>query len=282
MFKNFNPNALGFHASFHETIDLANLGGFEGIDLNIPEIMDLLKRSSVSDIKNLLGELRLGGWALPVDFRGSEEKYERDLKSLPALAETADKIGCYRAFTWITPFSDNLPFEENFELHVRRLKRVAEILEDYGCLLGLEFVAPKTLRIGHKYEFICTMDGALSLCNAIGTENVGLLLDSWHWYTSHGTLEQIRGLKGGQIVYVHINDAPQGIPIDEQRDNVRRLPGETGVIDIVGFLRALMEIRYDGPVTPEPFDERLRSLPIREAVKKSGEAVNKVWSLLGL
>jgi hypothetical protein len=82
MFKNFNPNALGFHASFHETIDLANLGGFEGIDLNIPEIMDLLKRRSVSDIKNLLGELRLGGWALPVDFRGSEKKYERD-RELP-------------------------------------------------------------------------------------------------------------------------------------------------------------------------------------------------------
>jgi sugar phosphate isomerase/epimerase len=58
--------------------------------------------------------------------------------------------------------------------------------------------------------------------------------------------------------------------------------GETGVIDIVGFLRALMEIGYDGHVTPEPFDERLRSLPIREAVKKAGEAVNKVWSLLGL
>lgn len=126
------------------------------------------------------------------------------------------------------------------------------------------------------------MDGVLKLCDAIGTENVGLLLDSWHWYTSHGTVEQIRGLRSRQIIYVHINDAPQGIPVDEQRDNVRRLPGETGVIDIVGFLRALREVGYDGPVTPEPFDGRLRSLPIQEAVRKSGEAVSRVWSLSGL
>ncbi|MBS7635354.1 sugar phosphate isomerase/epimerase [Candidatus Bathyarchaeota archaeon] len=282
MFKNLNPNALGFQASFHETIDLANLGGFEGMDINILEARSLLKESSVMDIKSLMGGLRLGGWALPVDFRGGEEKYEGDLKNLPILAKIADEIGCYRAFTWIVPFSDSLPFNENFEFHVRRLKPIAEILEDYGCLLGLEFVAPKTLRVGHKYEFICTMDGMLKLCDAIGTENAGLLLDSWHWYTSHGTVEQIRGLRSRQIVYVHINDAPQGIPVDEQRDNVRRLPGETGVIDIVGFLRALRDVGYDGPITPEPFDERLRSLPIREAVRKSGEAVRRVWSLSGL
>lgn len=144
MFKNLNPNALGFQASFPEAIDLANLGGFEGIDINILEIRSLIKKSSVMDIKGLLGDLRLGGWALPVDFRGGKEKCEGDLKNLPILAEIADEIGCYRAFTWIIPFSDILPFSGNFEFHISRLRPIAEILEDYGCHLGLEFVAPKT------------------------------------------------------------------------------------------------------------------------------------------
>jgi sugar phosphate isomerase/epimerase len=34
------------------------------------------------------------------------------------------------------------------------------------------------------------------------------------------------------------------------------LPMETGVIDLVGFMRALWEMGYDGPVMPEPFSQR--------------------------
>ncbi|MDH5794553.1 MAG: TIM barrel protein, partial [Candidatus Bathyarchaeota archaeon] len=99
----------------------------------------------------------------------------------------------------------------------------------------------------------------------------------WHWYTSHGTLDQIGRLKGRDVVYVHVNDAPPGIPIDEQIDNVRRLPGETGVIDIVGFLKTLKQIGYDGPITPEPFEKRLKELPIKGAVRKAGKALDNVW-----
>jgi len=65
-------------------------------------------------------------------------------------------------------------------------------------------------------------------------------------------------------------------------DLVRRLPGETGVIDIVGFLKALKEIGYDGPVTPEPFDKSLKEMPKDEAVRKVGKAMDKVWQSAGL
>jgi len=146
-----------------------------------------------------------------------------------------------------------------------------------NCWLGLEFLGPKTIRQGHKYEFIHTLDGMLELCEAIGTGNVGLLLDSWHWYTSYGTLEDITKLKPEQVVYVHINDAPDGVPIDEQIDSIRRLPGETGVIDLVGFLRALKQIGYDGPVTPEPFSDKVRGLAPEEAASLTMRYLDEVW-----
>ncbi len=279
MFKNLNLGALGLKASFFTSAELAYLGGFEGIDLNVQEMIDLLERKSEAEINSLLEEkgLRWGGWALPMRFEGNEESFQRSLRSLPRIAEKASKLGCLRAYTWITPFSDELTFEENFSLHVKRIGAAAEVLEEYNCVLGLEFVAPKTLRLNHKYEFIHDMEGILDLREAVGADNVGILLDSWHWYTSHGTIDQILRLKGSDVIYVHINDAPAGIPIDEQVDNIRCLPGETGVIDITGFLKALKRIGYDGPVTPEPFDKRLREMPIRNAVLKVGEAVNKVW-----
>ena len=283
MFKNLNPGALGFRVPFLETVELAKAGSFQGIDLNPFEMKRILETKSIDQVKRFVKEkdLRWGGWGLPVNLSVDEKTFRESLKGLPSLAETARELGCLRLFTYIISFSNELPFEENFSFHASRLGSVAEILDHHKCALGLEFLGPKTLRINHKHEFIHDMDGMLRLCDAIETKNVGLLLDSWHWYTSHGTLDQIGRLKRTDVVYVHVNDAPVGIPIDEQIDDVRRLPGETGVIDIVGFLKTLKQIGYDGPITPEPFEKKLRELPIEEAVRKVGKALDNVWRAAG-
>ena len=254
------------------------------MEINIVEIEDILKSKQIDEVEHLVEEngLKLGGWGLPVNFRGDLEKYRADLEKLTRYAQIAEEIGCRRVFTWILPSSDEMPFKENFEFHIERLRPIAEILEDHGCCFGLEFVGPKTSRINHKYEFIYTMDGILRLCNEIGTGNLGLLLDSWHWYTTYGTTGQLKKLKSEQVVYVHINDAPSGIPVEEQIDNVRCLPGETGAIDLVGFLRTLREIGYDGPVTPEPFSRKLKEMPVVEAVKLTGKSLDRVWEEAGI
>jgi sugar phosphate isomerase/epimerase len=112
--------------------------------------------------------------------------------------------------------------------------------------------------------------------------NVGLLLDCWHWYTSHGTLEELHTLRPEQVVYVHVNDAPSGIPVDEQLDHVRALPGETGVIDIAGFLGVLQSIGYDGPVVPEPFKKELNALPSDDArLEMVGAAMDAIFRKAG-
>lgn len=281
---NLSPGAIGVRASLSEAIDLAQKTGFQGIDLNIREVAEMVEKTSVEHVTSLFKEtgVRPGGWGLPVNWRGDEDTYKADLETLPALAGVGARIGCTRVPTWVLSFSDERPLEENIDWHVKRFRPIAEILKDHGCRLGLEFLGPKTIRNGHSYEFIHTMGGMLDLCSIIGTGNVGLLLDAWHWYTSHGTLEELHGIKAENVVYVHINDAPSGIPIDEQIDNVRELPGATGVIDLVGFLRALQGIGYDGPVTPEPFNKRIGEMTAPEAAKTTYEALAEVWQKAGL
>ena len=114
----------------------------------------------------------------------------------------------------------------------------------------------------------------MELANAIGTGNVGVLLDAWHLYTSGGTVEDLDRISAQDVVVVHANDAPPGIPRDEQIDNVRALPMETGVIDLSAFMQKLDQMGYDGPVTPEPFSKRLNDLastdPLR-AVRTAAE-----------
>lgn len=179
-------------------------------------------------------------------------------------------------------WSDERPFEQEFEFRVSRFKPFAQVLADEGCRCGIEFHGPKHMREGHKYEFVHDVKGTLELCKAIGTGTMGLLLDAFHWYTSYGTLEELRTLSETDVICVHLNDAPAGRPVDEQHDLVRCLPGETGVIDLVGFLQALDEIGYTGPVTPEPFRQDLREMPSEEASQITGEAMKSIWAKAGL
>ena len=203
-------------------------------------------------------------------------------KLYPGWRGIAQTLGCERTATWIMPSSDELEFQANFDFHVARLQPAAEILKDYGIRLGLEFVGPKTMRATRRYEFIYTLTGMLELGQAIGTDNVGLLLDAYHHYTSHGSLDEVRQLTNREVVIVHVNDAPAGVPVDEQLDNVRALPGETGVLDMTDFLHALQDIGYDGPVTPEPFSERLRALSPAAAAQEAGQAMRRIWQAAGL
>jgi sugar phosphate isomerase/epimerase len=235
-------------------------------------------------VKKLFADARIrpAAFGLPVDWRTSEENWRRDLEKLPRLGKAAASVGIDRCATWVMPCSNERAMDENRTFHVERFKPIADVLAQHRIRLGLEFIGPRTLRESQKYPFIHTMGEMLALGRDIAP-NVGILLDCWHWYTSRGTLEEIRALKPEQVVYVHVNDAPRGVEIDQQIDNVRDLPGATGVIDIAGFLRALEEIGYDGPVTPEPFKKELANLPSdEERLKTVGAAMDDIFAKAGL
>ncbi|MDA0710543.1 MAG: TIM barrel protein [bacterium] len=218
---------------------------------------------------------------MPVNWNGPEDTYREGLKNLAALAGAASQVGSWRCAQWIPCASETLKFRENFRFHIQRLKPIAQILRDNGCSLGLEFIGPQTLRIDKPYGFIYTMNGMLALSEALGP-NVGLLLDAWHWYTQLGTLSDLLALTPADVIHVHVNDAPAGVAITDQIDNKRALPSETGVIDLVGFLKAMKEIGYEGPVSPEPFSQRVRELPAEQAIAETIAGLNKAWSAAGL
>ena len=284
MFRNLSPGAVGISGSLTDIIELARKTGFEGIDVPIGEVATLVEDKSPDHVKGLFAEagLEMGGWGLPVDFRKEEDKFQDGLKGLPRLAQAAAAVGATRVPTWVMPWSEDLPFEDNFAQHARRLRACAEVLKDHGCRLGLEFVGPKTSRDGHRYPFVHNMDQMLSLVAEIGTGNVGLLLDCWHWYTAHHTPADLAKLTNEDVVYVHVNDAPAGVDVDAQVDNVRAMPGATGVIDIASFLTALDTMGYDGPITAEPFSKELRDMPDPQAAKAVLESLDTIWRVAGL
>lgn len=285
MYATLNTGAIGVTADGpREAIAAARLGGFKGVELRAPQIADLIDEIGVEATRRLFEEagVRPAVWGLGLDWRGDEATWRQGLEGLRRSARAMAAIGCVRAIQVIFPGDDEREFDANWQFHVARLAPAAAVLAEHGCSLGLEFIGPKTLRDTRRYPFVHTLDKALELGAAFGP-NVGLLLDCWHWYTAHDTLDTLHALRSEQIVHVHINDAPLDIPIDEQIDNRRALPGETGVIDIVGFLRALQAIGYDGPVTAEPFKQELRDLPNdAERLALVRESISLVFNQAGV
>ncbi len=282
-YKNLGQGHIGVKANQEQALEYAVKYSFDSITPSLGEF----ENKSALQIRQWLQTMkdrgiRYGTSGLPVDYRRDEDRFRGHLGRLGKQAGILKQLGVKRMATWITPGHNELTYLQNFAQHKRRLGEVAKVLKDHDIRLGLEFVGPRTSRARNRFPFICTQHGMMELADAIGTGNVGLLLDSWHWYTSHGTVQELLGLSAADVVHVHVNDAPAGIDVDQQMDNRRKLPVTTGVIDLKGFINALVKIGYDGPVECEPFDQELRNAEDGAALQKTIEPLNRLWDLIAL
>ncbi len=261
-------------------IGWASQFGFEAIEPSAP----FLGKLSDLELQAYLGEMKSkhlvwGAAGLPTDFRGSDESFEQSMKSLPEFARALQRAGVTRVATWLTPGHKSLTYMANFRQHARRLREAARVLGDHGLRLGLEYVGPKTAWSASRFPFIHTMAEMKDLVAEIGRDNVGFLLDCWHWYTAQETEADLLSLKASDVVLCHLNDAPAGIPVGQQVDNRRGLPCSTGVIDVKAFLGAMIRIGYDGPVVCEPFSQELRQMPPEQALAAVAAAMKKAVAL---
>lgn len=267
MHRSLNPSMVNLQTTIFETMGFASRYGFGAIEADPCPAVEEFGISRVLDEMGKNGVV-LSSFVFPVVFQRQQEEFHRSFAGLEKAARCARALGCRRTGTYVFSWGDELDFAENFRLHVKRLRACAEVLREYDISLGLEFLGPKTLRVNHKYEFIHTIDGMLELCDAIGTGNVGVMLDAYHCYTSHMAMDGFAGLlkNESQIVIAHVNDAPKGKEIDLLPDTKRFLPEEGGAIDLKTFLKTLCGLGYTGPVLVEPFSEKLAALDSPEQI----------------
>jgi len=280
-YKNLAPGHIGVKANQRQALDYAVQYAFGGIAPSEGEF----ENKSAAEIREWVGlmkekGIRYGTAGLPVEFRRDDAQFQKDLAQLPKRAKLMKQLGVTRVATWILPGHNELTYLQHFKLLETRFRATAKVLQDNDLRLGLEFVGPRTSRERFRFPFACTQLDMMELVEAVGTGNVGLLLDSWHWYTSHGTVEELSRLSNKDIVHVHVNDAPAGVAVDEQMDNRRKLPVTTGVIDLKGFMNTLVKIGYDGPVECEPFDQELRKMDQAAILQTTAASLGRLWDLI--
>lgn len=256
------PGSIGVSVkSQGELCELAAKHGFESVE----PLGEELSRMSADQLKKTLEDLTSKQlvWAaagLSVNFRKDDAAFRGELAKLPTIAAGLQRAGATRVGTWLSSSHDHLTYLANFKVHADRLREIAKILKDHGIRLGLEYVGTPSVLVKGRYPFLHTLAETRELIAEIGTGNVGIVLDTWHWWTAGDTVEDLLSLTNEHIVSVDLNDAPQGLEKRDLIDTSRELPAATGVIDVGDFVKTLVEIGYDGPIRPEPFNKALNEL----------------------
>ncbi len=268
--------ALGIKASQREAVDLAAKHGFDAIDADGKYLGGL----SDGELKDLLGYMQSKkvGWALaglPVDFRKDDQAFNDGMAAFPAYVRGVQRAGVKNITTWVMPMSNERPYLANLKFHAARLGAIARVANDGGLRFGLEYIGPKTLWAAQRYPFAHTMAEMRDLIAEINQPNVGIVLDSWHWYHAGDGPADITARRAADFVSVDLNDAPAGVPKDQMVDGKRELPMATGIIDVKPFLAALREIGFAGPVRCEPFNDAVRKMAPDEAAAAAAAALKK-------
>ena len=276
-----DPGAIGVEAGQEQLIDWAAEYQFEAV-APYPSFLAEQEPSVLANLQTTLRDKGLvwGVAGLPVEFRKDEATFKNDLAKLPTLADALQRAGSTRISTWIMPNHAELNYLKNFQLHASRLREVSKVLQDYGLRLGLEYVGTKTLRDAKRFAFISTREETQALIAEMNQPGVGLVLDSFHWYTSGEGVDDILTLTNQDVVACDLNDARAGRTREAQIDGERELPLTSGAIPVKEFLEALVTIGFDGPVRAEPFNQVLNDMDDQQAVATTAASMKQAFALV--
>ena len=279
MYKCLNADVLGIMARQSELLELTLSHGFTALDVDVPLLHKQVEAKGQDHALRFIlsAKVKIGPFDLPVRWQGEEADFKADLAALPAVLDTATVAGANACITTVMPASDSLPYHENFEFHRERLSQIADVLAQKEFRLGLGFLAPNYHRADHAYQFISSPDALLTLIKTIVADNLGVVVDTWHWRIGGGTIDQLRELSADQIVLVRAADIPEDNTMDSITEDLRLMPGTTTVVDHPAVFAALRDADYRGPVVAYPHPSQVGRAARDTVVRSAATALSKLF-----
>jgi sugar phosphate isomerase/epimerase len=272
----------GARLTLEEKLAMARRHGYPGLDFGLAEargvaggdpgaVQALFERHGVTP--------STAGGVLGANLFAPEDEFATALQGVRPNAEAVAALGATRTGTVLMNRAHQ-PKEELWPLVVERIRRVDDTLDGTGVRLGMEFLGVKTLRPEYPHVFVQSMAEANALLDEAGARNVGLTLDSYHWYAAGDSLDTIRQTAGERIVLLHVNDA-KDVPREQLIDSDRVVPGE-GVIPLVNWLQAIDATGFDGFIGLEVLGPRLADLDAEACAALGADCLSRLYSRAGL
>lgn len=258
---------------FDERVAAAGKAGMQGIGLYIPEYSRLLaeEKRTPHDIRTVLRsngvvlsdiEVASNWWAIAgAEFEAAQEQQ--------AVAfEMADEFGV-RYLQAIGPY--NCELAQATEQFGVLCDRAAE----HGLLVGIEWL---------PFTNIKDPRDAAAIVEGAARPNGGYCVDIWHHVRGANDIKMIQELDPARVFSIQVNDGLKKPAGDDYKADclANRLPPGQGEFEVANFLRVLLEMGVDAPLSLEVCSTDLWAVSADRAAKQSADAMKAVLDEIGL
>ena len=246
---------LSFHGATTMTSDLetdvsiSSKAGFLALEVWYPKIEKYLETHALVDLQALFLDHQIAPVALDalefVGFRGSEYPFIQS--RCRAMCEIARAINCPTIAVVPGPIPDfKTTWAEIVDEYVTVLRDLSNIASEYGVKLAFEF-------LGFGWNCVRTPRAAWEIVQKVDRKNVGLVIDTAHFYAGGGLMNELDTLKSDRIFALHLDDV-EDTPKEAITDGTRLYPGH-GIVPLEEICIRLKNIGYDGHCSVEIFRE---------------------------
>ena len=268
--------ATTMRADLATDIRAASAAGFDCLEIWAAKLRRFLESHTAADLKSLLDEHRLEAYSINsiehVTFRDAEA-HARLLEECEELCRTASEIDCPFIVVVPSPLPQGASWDETIAESVRVLDELGQTASRHNVALAFEF-------LGQPDCSVQTLGQAAEIVGRLARDNVGLVLDSFHFYAGGSHLESIETLDPQRLFIFHINDA-EDLPREQLEDRHRLLPG-LGILPLREIVGALHGINYDRVTSVEIFRPEYWERDPLELAREARAAVAGVLAQSGI
>lgn len=236
-----------------EKLEAIAAARFDGVEIFENDLLNF--PGTPREVRRLCAELglRIDMFQPFRDFEGvSPDQLKRNLDRAERKFDVMQELGTDLILVCAniadTAFSD-------LDLRAEQLRLLAERAARRGLRIALEALAwgVAVNRFSHVWDIVQRADHP----------HLGLALDSFHTLALKDDWRPIKDIPGERIFYVQLADAPwiNTDPLTHSR-HYRCFPGQ-GDMDVPGFVGAVLDAGYTGPISLEIFNDECKAAPAR-------------------
>jgi len=251
----------------------AQSAGYDYLEIWAAKLRVFLKQHSIADLQALFNQYKVPPLSINsiehITFR-DEADYELIKQQCHELCSIASQINC----PYVVVVPGKLPAggatkDEIKSESVRVLNELADIADKYSVSLAFEF-------LGQADCSVQTLAQANEIVKAVNRENVGLIIDSFHFYAGGSSIEMIESVAADSIYVFHLNDS-EDLPRAQLEDRHRLYPG-SGILPLTEMFRAFHRIGYDRVASIEIFRPEYWEM---DPIKVARDARHAAASVMG-
>jgi 2-keto-myo-inositol isomerase len=240
--------ATTMRSSLVDDIRVASAAGFDYLEIWAAKLRKYFNYGgTTAQLKRLFEDSGLPPYSInsieSITFRDEAGRTRLEAEC-DELCRVAAEIGCPYIVVVPSPLPPGRSREQVIDESINVLETLGRTADDHGVALAFEF-------LGQQDCSVTTLELADEIVRRLARPNVGLVLDSFHFYAGASSLDSLHALDPERLFIFHINDA-EDLPRAELEDRHRLLPG-LGILPLREIVGGLRRIGYDRVASVEIF-----------------------------